>query len=58
MYYTLILMYYNDEHSILRIFDALLILFFSPQVKRSKIIGYKHGIYELPNDLRLSIIGS
>ena len=52
-------MYYNDdEHSILRIFDALLILFFSPQVKRSKIIGYKHGIYELPNDLRLSIIGS
>ena len=51
-------MYYNDEHNILRIFDVLLILFFSPQVKRSKIISYKHGIYELPNDLRLSIIGS
>ena len=30
-------------------------LFFSPQVKRSAIITYKHGIYifphELPNDL-------
>ena len=28
-------------------------MFFSPQVKRSVIIGNKHGIYELPNDLRL-----
>ena len=25
----------------------------SPQVKRSEIITYKHGIYELPNDLKL-----
>ena len=38
-------MYYNDEHNILRIFDALLILFFSPQMKRSKIISYKQTWY-------------
>ena len=25
----------------------------SPQVKRSEIITYKDGIYELPNDLKL-----
>ena len=34
--------------------------FFSPQVKRCAIIAYKHGIYELPNelpnDLRLRIL--
>ena len=34
----------------------------SPQVKRMAIITYKHGIYkfsnELPNDLRLSILGN
>ena len=28
-------------------------IFLSPQVNRSAIITYKHGIYELPNDLRL-----
>ena len=34
----------------------------SPQVKRCAIITHKHGIYELPhelpNDLRLSILGN
>ena len=37
-------------------------IFFSPQVKRSMIISNKHGIYnlvhELPNDLRLKILGN
>ena len=37
-------------------------IFLSPQVKRSVIIGNKHGIYELfhelPNDLRLTILGN
>ena len=37
-------------------------IFFSPQVKRLAIITYKHGIYELPqelpNDLRLKILGN
>ena len=37
-------------------------IFFSPQVKRCAIITYKHGIYELPhelpNDLRLRILGN
>ena len=28
-------------------------IFLSPQVKQWAIITYKHGIYELPNDLRL-----
>ena len=36
-------------------------IFFSPQVERSVIISNKHGIYELPhelpNDLRLRILG-
>ena len=32
-------------------------IFFSPQMKRSVIISNKHGIYELPNDLRLRILG-
>ena len=26
-------------------------IFFSPQVKQRGIITYKHGMYELPNDL-------
>ena len=26
-------------------------LFFSPQVKRCAILTYKHGLYELPNEL-------
>ena len=29
-----------------------------PQVKRSVIIINEHGIYELPNDLRLRILGN
>ena len=37
-------------------------LFFSPQVKRCAIITDKHGIcelpHELPNDLRLRILGN
>ena len=36
-------------------------IFLSPQVKRYVIITFKHGIYklshELPNDLRLRILG-
>ena len=50
---------YNHFDDILRLFDVLLI-FFSPQVKRCTIITCKHGIYELPhelqNDLRLRIL--
>ena len=30
----------------------------SPPVKRWAIITYKHGIYELPNDLRLRTLGN
>ena len=48
-----------------KIFSDFLILYqilFSPHVKRSVIISNKHGIYELPhelpNDLRLGILGS
>ena len=37
-------------------------IFLSPQVKRCAIITYKHDIYELPyelpNDLRLRILGN
>ena len=37
-------------------------IFLSPQMKRCAIINYKHGIYELPhelpNDLRLKILGN
>ena len=37
-------------------------IFLSPQVKRIMIISNKHGIYEfpheLPNDLRLGILGT
>ena len=37
-------------------------IFLSPQVKRCAIITYKHGIYELPqelpNDLRLRKLGN
>ena len=57
-------MNYNLGHNILRFFDTLmpLIIFCSPQVKRSVIICNKHGIYELfhelPNKLRLRILGN
>ena len=43
---------YNNFHNILRLFDVYQ-FFLSPQGKRCAIITYKHGIYELPNDLRL-----
>ena len=37
-------------------------IFLSPQVKQYAIINYEHGTYELPNelpnDLRLSIVGN
>ena len=33
-------------------------IFLSPQVKRWAIVTSKHGIYELPNKLRLSILGN
>ena len=33
-------------------------IFLSSQVKGWMIITYKHGIYELPNDLRLRILGN
>ena len=37
-------------------------IFFSPQEKQCAIITYKHGIYELPdelpNDLKLRILGN
>ena len=32
--------------------------FFPPQVKRSMIISNKHDMYELPNGLRLKILGN
>ena len=31
-------------------------IFLSAQVKRSAIIGNKHSLYELPNDIRLRIL--
>ena len=33
-------------------------IFLSPQVKRWVIVTYKHGIYELPNELRHIIFGN
>ena len=33
-------------------------IFLSPQVKSSVIISNEHGIYELPNDLSLRILGN
>ena len=50
---------YNHGHNIL---EPLNILANSPKVKRSVIISNKHGIYELlhelPNDLKLKILGN
>ena len=39
-------------------FLVLYQIFFSPQVKRNMILSNKHGIYKLPNDLRLRILGN
>ena len=33
-------------------------IFLSPQVKRQAIITYKHGTYELANNLRIRILGN
>ena len=53
---------YNHGHNILRYFLILYQNFFSPQVKRGLIISNKHGMcempHELPNDLRLRILGN
>ena len=45
-----------------KIFQTILAIMFhqicrSPQVKRTMIIGNKHGIYELPNELRIVKLG-
>ena len=57
----IIIIFYNNFHNSLRLFDVYQI-FLSPQVKRCVIIIYKHGIYELPhelpNDVRLRILGN
>ena len=44
---------YNHSH-ILRLFNVLPILL-AAQVKRSAIIGNKHGIYELPYELSIDL---
>ena len=53
---------YWKEATILAIifWDILMFdkIFVSPQVKRIVIISNKHGIYELPNDLRLRALGN
>ena len=41
---------YKHFHNILRFLDVLN-NFLSPQVKRSTIVTYKHGINELPHEL-------
>ena len=46
---------YDQFHNILRLFDVLPIFPFSTS---ETIATYKHGIYELPNDLRLRILGN
>ena len=40
----------NHFHKNLRLFDYYQV-FLSPQVKRSSIITYEHGTYELPHKL-------
>ena len=51
----------NHFYNILRLLMFYQV-FLSPQVKRWAIITYKHGMYELPqqlpNDLRLTILGN
>ena len=53
---------WNKEAAIIFIilWDFLMFyqIFLSPQVKRCTIITYKHSTYELPNDLRLRILGA
>ena len=47
----------NQFHNILNLFNVYQI-FLCPQVKQWAIITYKHGIYELPHDLSLRILGN
>ena len=47
---------YNHGHNIFALFDVL--PNFSPQVKQSVIFSNKNGIYQLPNVLRLRILGN
>ena len=47
----------NHFHNILRLFDVLPNFpFTKSEMKRA--FSNKHGIYELPNDLRLKILGN
>ena len=45
----------ENPYSLIQVSD---IIFVSPQVKRIGVISNKHGIYELPNDLRLRALGN
>ena len=47
----------NQFHNISNLFNDYQI-FLCPQVKQWAIITYKHGIYELPHDLSLRILGN
>ena len=53
---------YNQFDNIFLEFLMFYQVFLPPQVKRSVMITYKHGVYdlshELPNDLRLRILGN
>ena len=51
--------YFEDNHfdNIFGLFDVCQILI-SPQVNRWEVITYKHGVYELPNELRLGNLGN
>ena len=55
-------MSYNQFHKVLRLFLMFYKIFLSPQMEIWAITTYKHGIYEssheLPNDLRLRILGN
>ena len=46
--------YCNLFHN-LRLVTMLLQIFLAPQVKRSGIIGTKHGIYKLPHELPIDL---
>ena len=45
----------ENPYSLIQVSDKI---FVSPQVKRIGVISNKHGIYELPNDLRLRALGN
>ena len=60
--FFLIFCSYNHFHNILRLFDILPTFPFTASVKRCAIIIYNQVMYELPhelpNDLRLRILGN